>query len=286
MTLENSLRAATRREGLRFGLRGVSKTQWRKSMSYFYDSQQQAVQYPQQQWGGFGSAMLNPAISQAYGSQAYGQPQFGQPQFLSGQQFGQPNLNAFGQTTGWPSAWAQSQRQLSQQDVGEVVRQLVPLLPQILAQAQPMQAMGYGYGQPQRLLTQQDVNEVVRQILPIVPQIAAALQGHTPTAAAAMYGGGLGQQNPFAQNPWAQATFASQNLFGQAPFAQPLQQQPFGQQGWPQFQAAFGGTPNWNQVQQQRTLTQTDVNEVVRQLVGIIPQAIANLQTLNQQRVI
>jgi hypothetical protein len=264
-------------------------------MSYFYDSQQQSQHPQQQQWGGFGSTMLNPAISQAYGSQAYGQPQFGgqfgqqfgQPQFMSGQQFGQPNLNAFGQGANWgQQGWGQSQRQLSQQDVGEVVRQLVPLLPQILAQAQPMQAMGYGYGQQQRLLTQQDVNEVVRQILPIVPQIAAALQGNTPTAAAAMYGGGLGQQNPFAQNPWAQATFASQNAFGQAPFAQPLQQQPFGQQGWPQFQAAFGGTPNWNQVQQQRTLTQTDVNEVVRQLVGIIPQAIANLQTLNQQRVI
>jgi hypothetical protein len=273
-------------------------------MSYFYDNQQQTAQQNPQQWGG--STMFNPATLQAFGQshgQFGGQPfgqgnqQFGQPnqQFGQGnqqygqpnQQFGQPNLNAFGQGAGWgQQGWAQSQRQLSQQDVGEVVRQLVPLLPQILAQAQPMQAMGYGYGQPQRLLTQQDVNEVVRQILPIVPQIAAVLQGQTPTAAAAIYGGygAQGQQNPFAQNPWAQATFASQNPFGQTPIAQLLQQQPFGQQGWPQAQAAFGGTPNWNQ-SQQRSLTQNDVNEVVRQLVGVIPQVIANLQAHNQQRV-
>jgi hypothetical protein len=264
-------------------------------MSYFYDNQQQTAQQNPQQWGG--STMFNPAISQAFG-QPYGQfggQQFGQgnQQFGQGsqqfgqpnQQFGQPNLNAFGQGAN-QQGWGQSQRQLSQQDVGEVVRQLVPLLPQILAQAQPMQVMGYGYGQPQRLLTQQDVNEVVRQILPIVPQIAAVLQGQTPTAAAAVYGGygAHGQQNPFAQNPWAQAMFASQNPFGQTPIAQLLQQQPFGQQGWPQAQAAFGGTPNWNQ-SQQRSLTQNDVNEVVRQLVGVIPQVIANLQAHNQQRV-
>jgi hypothetical protein len=263
-------------------------------MSYFYDNQQQTAQQNPQQWGGQGSTISNPAMSQAYG-----QPQFGGLQFGQGnQQYGQPNLGAFSQGAGW-GQWGQSQRQLSQQDVGEVIRQLVPLLPQILAQAQPMQAMGYGYGQPQRLLSQQDVNEVVRQILPIVPQIAAVLQGQTPIAA--VHGGyGVGQQNPFAQNqfaqnqpaqnqfgqnPWAQAAFASQNPYAQAPIAQLLQQQPFGQQGWPQFQAAFGGAPNWNQAQQ-RSLSQNDVNEVVRQLVSIIPQAIANLQSHNQQRVI
>jgi hypothetical protein len=145
------------------------------------------------------------------------------------------------------------------------------------------QQQGYGYGQQQRLLTQQDVNEVVRQILPIVPQIAAALQNNAPIAAAAMYGGaqqGWGH-NPFAQNP--QAAFAAQN-----PLAQWLQQQqPNWQQGWPQqgqiFQSAFGGQQGGNQ---QRNLTQNDVNEVVRQLIAIIPQAIANLQSSNQQRVV
>jgi hypothetical protein len=266
-------------------------------MSYFYDNQQQTSQQNPQQWGGLGSTMFNPATSQAFGqpqsqfggqqfgqgNQQYGQPnqQFGQGNQHFGQgnqQYGQPNQQ-YGQAN---QHFGQPNRQLSQQDVGEVVRQLVPLLPQILAQAQPMQAMGYGYGQPQRLLTQQDVNEVVRQILPIVPQIAAVLQGHTPTAAAAIYGG-LGQQNPFAQNQFGQNQFV-QNPWAQTPIAQLLQQQPFGQQGWPQVQAAFGGAPNWNQ-SQQRTLTQNDVNEVVRQLVGIIPQAIANLQSHNQQRV-
>jgi hypothetical protein len=291
-------------------------------MPYFYDPQQHAQQNPMQ-WGV--SSMLNPAIAQAYG-QAYGQ--FAQPISQFGQQglgaFGQSGgwgqqgwgqqqpfgLQAFGQQPfgqqgfgqqGFgqqqqpfgqqPSGQQWGQRQLSQQDVGDVVRQLVPLLPQILSQAQSQPHMSYGYGQPQRLLTQQDVNEVVRQILPVIPQIASMLQGNTPAAAAAMYGG-YGQQNPWAQhvlaqaplgqNPWAQASFT-----GQHPFAQQWsQQQPFGQQGWPQFQAAFGGgQQGWN-TSQQRTLTQNDVNEVVRQLVAIIPQAIANLQAFNQQRVV
>jgi hypothetical protein len=250
-------------------------------MSHFYDPQQHAAQ----QWGAFGS--FNPAMSQAYG-QPYGQ---------WGQQFNQPGAGAFGaMQPQWQQAsqqpWQQGQqpwqqRQLSQQDVGEVVRQLLPILPQILAQAQPV-AMGYGFGQ-QRSLTPQDINEVVRQILPIVPQIAATLQGQTPAAVAAMYGGYGGQQNPMNHytqnpfaNPWAQATLAAQN-----PFAQMPQQQPFGQPAWPAFQSAFGAGQTWNPLQQQqRTLTPNDVNEVVRQLVGIIPQAIANLQSLNQQRVI
>jgi hypothetical protein len=242
-------------------------------MSYFHDNQQQNAQQFPQQWGTVNPGMLNPAMSQAYG-----QPQFGQ-------QFGQPNLNAFGQNVGWGM-----QRQLSQQDVGDVVRQLVPLLPQILSQAQSLPTMAYGYGQPQRLLSQQDVNEVVRQILPVVPQIAALLQGQ-PTAAAAVYGA-QGQQNPwahtmhgqnpFAQNPWAQGSFTAQNPYAQTPIAQ-WSQQPFAQQG--AFQSAFGGAANWNPLQQ-RTLTPNDVNEVVRQLVAIIPQAIANLQAFNQQRVI
>src|ERR1700726_2543935 len=66
------------------------------------------------------------------------------------------------------------QRQLSPYEVSDVVRQLIPLLPSIIAQAQQLQpqaayglgggfgAVG-GYGQQTRALTQQDVNEVVRQ---------------------------------------------------------------------------------------------------------------------------
>jgi hypothetical protein len=264
-------------------------------MPYFFDPLQQAA-LQHQQWGALGSTMFNPAMSQAYG-QSLGQAgQFGQPTpgaFGPGwgmQPAFQPIAQQYWQQQPWqqqPTAqqfWQQPwQRQLTQQDVGDLVRQLVPMLPQILAQAQPAT---YGHGQ--RSLTQQDVNEVVRQILPIVPQVAAALQGHAPAVAAIQAGyGAFGLQNPFAQNlfaqnPWAQATFAAQNPFAQMTIPQLMQQQPFGQPGWPQFQSAFGGIPNWSQ----RTLTPNDVNEVVRQLVAIIPQAIANFQTLNQQRVI
>jgi len=226
------------------------------------------------------SAWLNPQIAQGYGlgQSAYGQ-QFGQ---YGGQQFGQPNIGGWGQGAGWGGqpAWGQN-RQLSQYEVGDVVRQLVPLLPQILAQAQqqPQGAYGYGaygqgqggYGQFSRPLTQQDVNEVVRQILPIVPQIVGMLQGQGPLQAAAIYGGlnpQLGAQNPFGQL----ASFSTAQT--------PLQQQPFGQQqGWPQAMAAFGGA---QQAWGQRQLTQQDVGEVVRQLVAVIPQVIGNLQ--GQQR--
>jgi hypothetical protein len=277
-------------------------------MPYFFDPLQQAA-LQHQQWGALGSTMFNPAMLPTYG-QSFGQVgQFGLPALSAfspawgthpawqpiAQQYwqNQPWQNQPWQQQPWqqqPTAqqfWQQpwQPRQLTQQDVGDVVRQLVPMLPQILGQAQPA-TMGYGYGQ--RSLTQQDVNEVVRQILPIVPQVAAALQGQAPAVAAIHAGyGAYGLQNPFAQNlfaqnPWAQATFAGQNPFAQMAMPQLLQQQPFGQPGWPQFQSAFGGMPNWSQ----RTLTPNDVNDVVRQLVTIIPQAIANLQTLNHQRVI
>jgi len=143
-----------------------------------------------------------------------------------------------------------------------VVRQLVPALPQILAQAQSTPAgIGYAaYGQAPRLLSQQDVNEVVRQLLPIVPQIVGMLQqGQPQLQYAAMQGGpGLGQ-------------------FG---IGNPAQN--FGTQfGVPQFQAAFGAPGTWGQ---QRQLTQQDVADVTRQLIGVIPQIIGNLQAYNQQR--
>jgi hypothetical protein len=163
-----------------------------------------------------------------------------------------------------PQWGGQHQRQLSQQDVSEVVRQLVPALPQILAQAQsPYAGVGYAaYGQAPRMLSQQDVNEVVRQLLPIVPQIVGMLQGQPQLQYAAMHGAGLGQFG--LGNP-------GQN-FGQN----------FGTQfGIPQFQAAFGSPAGWGQ---QRQLTQQDVADVTRQLIGVIPQVIGNLQAFNQQR--
>src|SRR5205814_10354900 len=124
------------------------------------------------------------------GQAAYGQP-YG----------GHPSIGPIGYNPGvQPQFWGQQQqpqwgglqqRQLSQQDVSEVVRQLVPALPQILAQAQqPHAPFGYAaYGQTQRQLSQQDVNEVVRQLLPIVPQIVGMLQGQPQLQHAAMHGG-------------------------------------------------------------------------------------------------
>jgi hypothetical protein len=215
----------------------------------YYDTQQQNPLHnqqfnPQQAAAAFGSGL-------GWGQQPQWGGQQQQPQW-GGQQWG-----------------GQQQRQLSQQDLSEVVRQLVPALPQMLAQAQqPHAAFGYaaygqtpgygGYGQQQRQLSQQDVNEVVRQILPIVPQIVGALQGQPHMQYAAMQGGlGMGQ-------------------FGQG------YPQSYGAQfGGPQFQSAFGASG-----QQQRQLTQQDVADVTRQLIGVIPQVIGNLQAFNQQRMI
>ena len=251
----------------------------------YYETQQNS-QFNPQQWAAFNSqgaqpygAWPNAASMQATGG--YGLGGYGLGQAAYGQQYGQyggqPSTGGFGYNAGWgaqpqqqqgwgqqqPQWGGQQQRQLSQQDVSEVVRQLVPVLPQILAQAQsPHAAIGYAaYGQAPRLLSQQDVNEVVRQILPIVPQIVGALQGQPQLQYAAMQGGqGLGQ------------------FFGQGNPAQNLGT-PF---GVPQFQSAFGAQGGWGQ--QQRQLTQQDVADVTRQLIGVIPQIIGNLQAFNQQR--
>src|SRR5258708_3438420 len=109
-----------------------------------YDAQYQNPWQSQQpwQWG-----FANPPMSQFPGQMAgaagqqgmgygLGQAAFGQPygQYGYGQQLGQPGGWGFGAQ---PAAWGQPQRPLSQQDVSEVVRQLVPLLPQVFAQAQP-----------------------------------------------------------------------------------------------------------------------------------------------------
>jgi hypothetical protein len=279
-------------------------------MAYF-DTQQQnpmhTAQFSPLQW-----AQFNP-YAQGHGQQAYGPPLGGPSmqgigyglghglgQAAYGQQYGQygaqpygqqygaqPFIGAFGYNAGWgaqpqwggqqqPQWWGQQQRQLSQQDVSEVVRQLLPALPHILAQAQqPQAALGYAaYGQAPRLLTQQDVNEVVRQILPVVPQIVGMLQGQPQLQHAAMHGGaGLGQ---FGQANFA-PSFAAQN-----PLAAWLQPQSLGQYGLPQFQSAFGAPSVWGQ----RQLSQQDVADVSRQLVGLIPQVIGNLQAINQQRMI
>jgi hypothetical protein len=208
-------------------------------MAYFDTQQQNPMQNPQQLW-----ALLNPQNWQGSG--------YGSGQGAYGQAFGAyGNQPLFGSNPGWggqPQWWGQhQQRQLSQQDVSEVVRQLLPALPQILAQAQQSTIpFGYAaYGQTPRSLSQQDVTEVVRQILPFVPQIVGTLQGQ--------------------------------------PQLQHQQGLPFGQYGLPQFQSAFG-SPMWGQPQRQ--LTQQDVAEITRQLVGVIPQVIGNLQAFNQQRTI
>src|SRR5205814_129477 len=177
----------------------------RETTMNWYDMQQQSAQLnPFQtnplQW----AAQIGQGHGHGYnpwaGQHGPGQAAYGQPLGQYGSQpFGQPSFGGQGQ------GWGQ-QRQLSQQDVGDVVRQLVPLLPQILAQSQTApSAFGYGgygqqsqygqqpYGQFGRQLTQQDVNEVVRQILPIVPQIVGALQTQGPLPAAAVFGAHAGQ---------------------------------------------------------------------------------------------
>ncbi len=256
----------------------------------YYDTQQQNpahnAQFNPQQWAAFHSQATQPygAWSGAPSMQAmggYGLGSYGPGQAAYGQQYGQyggqPSIGAFGSNPAWGAqaqGWGQQQqpqwggyqqRQLSQQDVSEVVRQLVPVLPQILAQAQqPHAAIGYAaFGQAPRQLSQQDVNEVVRQILPIMPQIVGMLQNQPQLQYAAMQGGlGLGQ------------------------FGQGIPQQGYlgSQFGAPQFQAAYGTPAGWGQ--QPRQLTQQDVADVTRQLLGVIPQVIGNLQAFNQQRMI
>jgi hypothetical protein len=278
-------------------------------MTPHYETQQYANPLHNMQQSWFGNPLMGQGFGQPLGAfesqglgAGFGQAAYGQQFGQYGQNFGQPNPGGWGPGWGTQSGWGH--RQLSQQDVGDVVRQLLPLLPQILAQSQQphlaQAAIGYGgygvgyggYGPPQRQLTQQDVNEVVRQILPILPQIVGALQGQQgqiPLHAAAVYGGwnpfgqtGFGQ-NPGQQNPFGQFAFG-QTPFGQQPFGQQgFGQQGFGQQASPYGLAAFGGHTPWSH-QPQRQLSPHDVNEVARQLVAIIPQVIGNLQAFAQPR--
>ena len=262
----------------------------------YYDTQQQHLN-SQQQWAPFNlqtaqpyGGGLNISSPQAPGGYGLGQAAYGQQY---GQYGGQPSMGvgynpgwgAQPQAQGWgqmqqPQWGSQQQRQLSQQDVSEVVRQLVPVLPQILAQTQqPHAAIGYAaYGQAPRQLSQQDVNEVVRQLLPIVPQIVGTLQGQPQLQYAAMGGQGFGQQG-FGQQGLGQQ--------GLGQFGQGNPAQSFGTQfgfGGPQFQSAFGAPAAWGQ--HQRQLTQQDVSDITRQLIGVIPQVVGNLQAFNQQRMI
>jgi hypothetical protein len=255
----------------------------------YYDMLQQGSSYNPQQTGQFG-----PQFGQIYGTPlginaaplhaAYGQPY--------GQYGMQPGTGAFGYNAGgWGGQWGAQpqwsglpQRQLSQQDVNELVRQLLPALPQIIAQAQqPHPALANAAFSPMsRTLSQQDVNDVVRQLLPLLPQIVGALQG--PQLQHLAIHGGAGGWNQY-QNP--SAAFQQQPY--QQPFQQPYQQSwlsQFGQFGAPQFQSAFGNSQPWAQQwgQPQRQLSQQDVTEVTRQLVGLIPQVISSLQAVNQQR--
>jgi hypothetical protein len=259
---------------------------WFGQQHHAWYNQPQALQGMFNPFGGaqFPSTQAMPGlgVGQAAYGQVHGQPQFGYGQ-MSG--WGLPQA-AWGQP-GWGQLQA---RQLSPQDVGEVVRQLLPILPHIVAQAQQPQIGYAAYGQPQRQLSPQDVNEIVRQLLPVVPQILGLLQQGQPqpqhAAMAAMYGG-------FGPSQLGQSGFAP-GLAGQQPFGfgqNPLQQQLFGQSAWPYAQAAYApqgaqgyGLTAWGQPQRQ--LTQQDAAEVARQLVGLIPQVIGNLQNFHQQRVI
>jgi hypothetical protein len=106
------------------------------------------------------------------------------------------------------------------------------------------QGYGQNYGQLPKFLTQQDVNEVVRQILPILPQIVGMLQGQPqgtqgPLQAAAMHGGlnlQFGQQQPLAQfgNPFQQQWFGQQGQQGWPQAMQAYGPQAWSQQAWGQ----------------------------------------------------
>jgi hypothetical protein len=218
-----------------------------------YEWQQQNPFQNPQLWGQFSpQALGHQSFGQhGYGNQGqvpvWGQPALGQPS--DQHRFGQ-HIGSLGQVGGVGVQWASQPRQLSPKNATEVIRQLVPLLPQIIALAQqqhPQPAFGFG----QRTLTQQDVSEVVRQILPVAAQIAEQMQGQSPVHA----GSELGQPATMGHLPSGQ-------------------QQLFGQQAYPQLHAA----------QSPRQLTQQDVSEVVRHLAGVIPQVIHNLQTTTQHR--
>ena len=86
---------------------------------HYLDMQAQSQQNPQQPWGIPPFGQLGIPAMNSLGQAAYG-PFAGQS---GAPGFGQQNLG------GWAGqgGWGQPQRQLSHQDVNEVVRQLAPL---------------------------------------------------------------------------------------------------------------------------------------------------------------
>jgi len=111
-------------------------------MAYQDMQQQMPLQNPQH-WGAYSYGQPQGGLGiQGVGHYGLGQAAYGP---IWSAQYWRLGSGRWGQG-GWGGGQAGwGHRQLSQQDVGEVVRQLVPLLPVMLAQAQqPMAAFGYG----------------------------------------------------------------------------------------------------------------------------------------------
>jgi hypothetical protein len=172
---------------------------------------------------GLGLAM-GPGLGQAaYGQQAYGplgmgawgptQPFVGQTGWAMQPNFGQQRQLS-------PQDVSEVARQLA-----TIISQS-QMQPQLQPLAAVGYGYG-SYGQPQRLLSQNDINDVVRQILPMLPQIVGALQGYAPQGfGPGPFGQAFYGQNPqvqFAVNPsgqtgWAQTGWPTvQSAFGASP---------------------------------------------------------------------
>ena len=142
----------------------------------------------------------------------------------------------------------------------------------------------------QRQLTPQDVNEVVRQLLPLVPQIVGALQGQPQVAASRDVWLGYGAANPEADPDLARAIRRNMAFGSPLPASRRTSSSSHFQQQPPfsssrsvssrlavNAQAAFGaqggsGAP-WGQPSSSATLGQQDVTEEWRaSLSGVIPQ--------------
>src|SRR6266480_4622052 len=120
----------------------------------YYDTQQQYLNNPQfnpQQWAPFNSQTGGYGLGQAAYGQQYGQ--YG----------GQPSIGAFGHIAGWGGQqqqpqWGTQQQQPQQQPQWGTQQQ------------QPQWGQPQWGGPQQRQLSPQDVNEVVRQLVPALPQ--------------------------------------------------------------------------------------------------------------------
>jgi hypothetical protein len=88
----------------------------------------------------------------------------------------------------------------------------------VRATAPSVRTRALGFGPGQRQLSPQDVNEVVRQILPVIPQIVNLLQGQQSPYASAIYGTGIGWNAQGNQQGWGQGgnpnIFGQQSPFG------------------------------------------------------------------------